>query len=147
VWILDAPAGTLVCLKFPGLDIEWQKRLRSPTAIAIAPEGNRIAWAARFRAGLLDAATGAELGGEIKQTCEIVSRLAFAGPDHLMLSSFDNTVLFISLNTQKVTLESRRHPACAELLASHDFSLWLSIDLQQRLGWFPWTLAGGSASP
>ena len=146
ICVLDAPEGKLVCLHFPSLEEAWQTVQRPQIALTWSPDGTRLAWAAGFHAGLLDAANGREQKDmEMRQPCEIVSRLIFAGPDHLMLSSYDNTVAFLSLATQKVTLESRRHPACSDLLAAADFSLWLSVDLQHRLGWFPWTPAAAPA--
>jgi len=54
-----------------------------------------------------------------------------------MLSSYDHTLVFASLATSSVTLESRRQPACAELLCSQDLTRWLSLDLQNQLTWFP----------
>lgn len=135
-YLLDAPAGKLACLTLPSLALRWQQSLRQSVSIAVAPDTTTIAWAGGFYAGLLDAATGKEISS-FRQPCEIIARLAFAGPQHLMLSSYDHTLVFASLATSSVTLESRRQPACAELLCSQDLSRWLSLNLQNQLTWFP----------
>ncbi len=135
-YLLDAPAGQLACLAIPSLELTWQQTLRQSVAVAASPDGATVAWAGGFHAGLLDAATGREISS-FRQPCEIIARIAFAGPQHLMLSSYDHSLVFASLAAATVTLESRRQPACAELLCSTDFSRWLSIDLQNQLSWFP----------
>lgn len=135
-YLLDAPAGQLTCLAIPSLTLTWQQTLRQSVAVAVSPDGTTMAWAGGFHAGLLDAATGKELSS-FRQPCEIIARIAFAGPQHLMLSSYDHTLVFASLATAAVTLESRRQPACAELLCSSDLGRWLSIDLQNQMNWFP----------
>jgi WD40 repeat protein len=135
-YLLDAPAGQLACLAIPSLELTWQQSLRQSVAIAVSPDGATMAWAGGFHAGLLETATGREISS-FRQPCEIIARIAFAGPQHLMLSSYDQTLVFASLASAAVTLESRRQPACAELLCSSDLGRWLSIDLQNQLNWFP----------
>lgn len=135
-FLLDAPAGQLACLAIPSLELTWQQTLRQSVAVAVSPDGATVAWAGGFHAGLLDAATGREISS-FRQPCEIIARIAFAGRQHLMLSSYDHTLVFASLAASVVTLESRRQPACAELLCSSDLGRWLSIDLQNQLNWFP----------
>jgi hypothetical protein len=126
----------LACLAIPSLELTWQQSLRQSVAIAVSPDGATMAWAGGFHAGLLETATGREISS-FRQPCEIIARIAFAGPQHLMLSSYDQTLVFASLASAAVTLESRRQPACAELLCSSDLGRWLSIDLQNQLNWFP----------
>jgi len=135
-YLLDAPAGQLACLAMPSLELTWQQSLRQSVAIAVSPDGATMAWAGGFHAGLLDATTGKEISS-FRQPCEIIARVAFAGPQHVMLSSYDHTLVFASLASAAVTLESRRQPACAELLCSTDLGRWISIDLQNQLNWFP----------
>jgi WD40 repeat protein len=135
-YLLDAPAGQLACLAIPSLELKWQQSLRQSVAVAVSPDGATIAWAGGFHAGLLETSTGREISS-FRQPCEIIARIAFAGPQHLMLSSYDHTLVFASLAAAAVTLESRRQPACAELLCSSDLARWLSIDLRNQLTWFP----------
>ena len=135
-YLLDAPAGQLACLAIPSLELTWQQSLRQSVAVAVSPDGATMAWAGGFHAGLLDTTTGREISS-FRQPCEIIARIAFAGPQHLMLSSYDHTLVFASLAAAAVTLESRRQPACAELLCSSDLARWLSLDLRNQLTWFP----------